>query len=43
MYDYDAASSARRITEPDKRAGVPGPRNLRSEFERDRAPLANIG
>ena len=37
MYPYDAASSQRRIAEPPKRAGVPGARALRSEFERDRA------
>ncbi|MCW2494393.1 deoxyguanosinetriphosphate triphosphohydrolase [Jatrophihabitans sp.] len=37
VYPYDAAASARRIDEPPKRAGAAAPRQLRSEFERDRA------
>ena len=36
-YAYGAAASERRIAEPPKRAGVAGPRELRSPFERDRA------
>jgi dGTPase len=37
VYEYDDAAVTRRIAEPPKRAGVAGPRDLRTEFGRDRA------